>query len=149
MKKTSDERLDKFSQMGIAALLPGMRYMRELMDEEVARLSARLGMAQEEPRIIELKPLGRPKGSKNRKSGWPAGKLAREREAARRRGVALARREAGEEEGAPKKAREPKLHPRDPKHKGHKAWLAKLAKSQKLAWKARKGANGAAAAVIQ
>ena len=148
---------DVYMQMGIAALIPGMQRMIELMQQELDRMRAKLAAAQSgepTPVTVELKTLGRPKGrkSKSNKGGWPADPLDRAKEQARRKGVAEAKREAAEQEDSPKKrkARKPgNTHPRDANHKGHKAWLAKLRKSQKLAWKVRKSANGHAAAVIQ
>jgi hypothetical protein len=166
MKKTDDEQRTsddlEFAKMGIAAFIPGMQRMMELMQRELDRMRAQLDAAQRgelseeaqdgptvrdvvrQTRTVRAK-LGRPRKAQAR-SGWPDDPLEREKEAARRHGVMLAKREAGEPPAA-KPRREAKLHPRDSNHPRHEAWLAKLRKAQKRAWKLR-AANGHAAAVV-
>jgi len=58
MKKTSND-LDQFAQMGLAALLPGMTYMLELMTRAVSEKRDLLGLLQE-----GLPAMSRPKGKK-------------------------------------------------------------------------------------
>ena len=118
--------IDKFSQMGVAAMIPGMQHMIELMQTELNRMRSLLDAAQNGVAIEA-------RGPGERKSGWPADPLERSKEMARRMGVAAARREAGETRSA-KSTKIKGMHPRDPNHPGHDAWLGKLRKAQKRYW---------------
>ncbi len=67
--------------------------------------------------------IGRPPGSKNKRtSGWPDDPEERRAEMRRRQKVAAANR-GGD-----------KLHPRDPQHPNHAKWLADIRKTSKKAW---------------
>jgi len=81
--KTDDHELSKYAQMGLAALLPGMQRMIELMQHELDMMRAQLADMQGPPK----KRMGRPpKAIAGAKlpSGWPADPEERKREMQRR-----------------------------------------------------------------
>lgn len=49
MKQKADNNTDRFARMGMAAMMPGMVYMIELMQEQLDQLRAMIGMVQPEP----------------------------------------------------------------------------------------------------
>jgi len=73
-----------YAQMGMAAMLPGMVHMLELMQAEVDNMRAQLAAMQNG--AIRRRGPGRPKVEK--KNGWPVDPAARSREMKRRRAVA-------------------------------------------------------------
>ena len=84
MKKTSN--LDEFAQAGIAALLPGMRYMVELMTAAVGDKQTLLALLQD--------GANRPSDGAGSKlgSGWPSDPAERSAEMKRRMAVAAAKK---------------------------------------------------------
>jgi len=130
LKQTeTNERLATYEQMGIAAMIPGMQHMLEMMTAELANMRARLGMLQEP--AAPRKKLGRPKkGAPARvsagKSGWSDDPAERSREMKRRMAVA-----------AKKKGIDAKgLHPRDVGHPEHDKWLKATRRAHKAHWNA-------------
>jgi hypothetical protein len=118
MKTTTN---NEFAQMGLAALLPGMKYMLELMQKAFDEKRDLLTALQEGIEAVTPKRIGRPPGAKNRiQSGWPTDPEERRIEMKRR--IAM-------------RGKKPKLHPRDPKHPGHDEWMAKMKSVQKKTWK--------------
>lgn len=123
-------KTDRFSEWGIASVLPGAKYILERMQEELNYLQQVLAAHQENRQEGgEPKRRGRPPGSKNpfvKKAGSWAGMTKEERsqEMKRRQMVAQLRRG-----GQPVK-----MHPRDPRHPGHAEWVEKMRKSNKKAW---------------
>lgn len=130
MKANTDEM--SYARMGMAAMLPGMVHLLELMQAEVDRFRQLLEQA-----AAPKKRLGRPP-----KESYPpqerSSKIAnywagmtpaeRKREMKRRQEVAAGKRPSN------RKPAEKKLHPRDAGHPGHAAWLKKMRTSQKKAW---------------
>jgi hypothetical protein len=80
--KKDDGDLNKYAQMGLAALIPGMQRMIELMQHELDMMRERLTGLQE-PRKKTGRP---PKAIAGEKlaSGWPADPEERKAEARRR-----------------------------------------------------------------
>ena len=143
MKNLTDTT--SYAQMGIAALLPGMTHMVELMQGELDRMRAMLAGMQngngakrpsrgtDEYRAYDREAHRRARARKKsdpgglnakdkpiRDSYW-ASMTAEERSAEMKRRQAIA---AGKK----------KLHPRDVAHPEHAAWAAKLSKARKKAW---------------
>ena len=123
MKKTiGDKDVSRFVAGGMAAFLPGMVYMAELISETmqdvIDSLKRDLGMFQE----MDERPAKKKKD--RRGSSW-AGLSAEERSAEMKRRRAI---------GEAKKASAAKLHPRDAAHPGHEAWLEKMRAAQKKRW---------------
>lgn len=121
-RKTED--VSRYALSGMAAFLPGMQYMVELMQrqldefrEELAYMQGLGGEPEAEPEPV-AKKIGRPSGGAA-KSGWSADPKERKAEMARRMAVA-----------ATKKA----THPRDPNHPKHAQWVRNLQKSSKAYW---------------
>lgn len=112
-----------YEQMGVAAMLPGMVHMLELMLAAVNEMRALLGDAQVTG-AAPPKRLGRPPLNRGR-SGWPEDPEERKAEMKRRQAVAA--RKAGKLPAEP-------THPRDPRHPGHDAWVKKLKAGQKKRW---------------
>jgi len=126
MKNNND--VSKYAQMGMAALIPGMQYMLDQMQEQLNEFREALATAQGK------KKLGRPLGSGKRASGWPADPDERRAEMLRRMQVA-----AGKAKPVTKKSTEyvgSPNHPRHPDHPEHAKWLAKMKRSQRKAWDA-------------
>jgi len=123
--KTTNNNHNEFAQMGIAALLPGMQYMLDLMQQALSEKRDLLTALQDGiGEVSQQKRIGRPPGAKNKRAnGWPADPEERKAEMARRQKVAAAKR--GE-----------KLHPRDPGHPDHAKWVASIGKRTKKAWAA-------------
>lgn len=110
-------KADRFTEMGLASLLPGMRYLRDQMNEEIARLEQTLAAFQGvDPDAAPRR--GRPPGS-GRKSGWSDDPAERRLDMQQR----MAKRK-------PKPT-----HPRDKRHPGHAEWLKTMAEAQKKRWK--------------
>lgn len=124
----------RFAQMGMAALIPGMQHILDLMQEELDRMRYALADAQGKnvrgrPRKDEserspnthAKTALPPKpGMKN---GWPIDPEERSAEMKRRLQVA---RE--------KKAELAHLHPNDLRHPDHEKYRKNLSRKLKLAW---------------
>lgn len=128
----NESDVTRFTASGMAAFLPGMIYMQELIVERMQRsieqMKQELAMLQQVDQGA-VKKRGRPQGVKEasprkRNSGWPASEEGRRIEIQRRQAVAAA-----------KKAGKPsKLHPRDPRHPEHEAWVAKMGAVQRKRW---------------
>jgi len=123
-----------FTQMGIAAMLPGMRHMVTLMQRQIAELESLLESAQNGT----MPKRGRPPKTQNpeefakRSSGnsdyWAKLTPAeRSKEIRRRQEVSAGKRKP---KGKPKA----KMHPRDPRHPEHEAWRKKLRSTVKKSW---------------
>jgi hypothetical protein len=127
-KTTANDDVTKYAHMGMAALLPGMMHMLDMMQRQIDEFRARLNGAQAQPRRVEgATKLGRPRKNVEAvegraSSGWPADPEERRAEMRRRQAVAKAKRTA-------------KLHPRDAAHPGHAAWVEKIGKVQRARWK--------------
>lgn len=141
---------DRFTEMGIASLLPGMQYMIDEMQERLTHLKQTLlafrehreeGLRRVAREInqefgFEPKRRGRPPGSKNgagryaKKAGsWAnMSKAERSVEMKRRQMVAQLNR------GGPRMQKPTKMHPRDPNHPGHAEWLQKISKANRKHW---------------
>lgn len=135
--KRNDETVS-YAQMGMAAMLPGMVRMVELMQAQVDELRAQLGQMQP-----PKKKMGRPSkadleqraaldgtnlaGSPRAASGWPADPEARRAEMRRRMQVAAAK-------NGQALVSKVDNHPRSPGHPGHAKWVAKMKKTRKKAW---------------
>jgi hypothetical protein len=141
--KLSRQDIQLHYQMGIAALLPGVRKFRDdivaFADEYVRQFEEQLYALQGgEPLEMEAlmgktfarsagpgrRKVGRPKkeAARVRPSGWSADPNERKAEMRRR----MAKRKA--------KAAT-KLHPRDVDHPDHAQWLAKLRSGMKRRWR--------------
>jgi hypothetical protein len=127
--RKNGSNLDEFAQMGIAALLPGMRYLIELMQKAYDERRDLLGVLQEGiETVAPTKPkLGRPPGSVNKpgtkSSGWPDDPEERKTEMLRR--MAVRKQNAGAVSSSPAH----KDHP------DHERWVENIRKAQKQAWK--------------
>lgn len=126
MKKPTDEltsnELDQFAQMGVAALLPGMRRMLELMQRAYNEQLEMLGLLQQG---VGLDGESAPPSLKG---GWSTDREERRQEMKRRKAKAKAKAKV-------------KMHPRDPAHPGHDQWIARLRVSQKAAWSKKTSAE--------
>jgi hypothetical protein len=107
--KLDDKELRHYAASGMAAYLPGMVYMIELMQRELDEMRARLGQLQG----TEEGPAGT--------RGW-AGMTPEERSAEMRKRIAVRLRN---------KKKAEKLHPRDKAHPDHAKWIAKMRRAQK------------------
>ena len=137
-----DENTNKYTQMGIAALLPGMQFMVEQMqrileDQRLLLSSLQNGQPKRRGRtpqdqatdqVMSIRPyppeavvhVKSPRRSAAGKHGW-AGMTAEERSAEMKRRVA---------------ARHANLHPRDARHPEHDQWIATMKRVQKKRWAA-------------
>jgi hypothetical protein len=133
--KRNDETVS-YAQMGMAAMLPGMVRMVELMQAQVDELRAQLGQMQPpgkkrgRPSLADLEQRaaalnGTP--SPRAASGWPADPEARRAEMRRRMQVAAAK-------NGQALVSKVDNHPRSPGHPGHAKWVAKMKKTRKKAW---------------
>lgn len=159
---------DKFSEWGIASVLPGARYIVERMLEEIKHLEHILQAHQENRELslrrvaqelkeefsFEPKRRGRPPGVKNgqgrppgvkslrgqwrTKSGRLMNKQERSDEMKRRRSMW-----ANPKANAQKKAN----HPRNANHPDHTAYIAKMKKAALKRWRGAGKVNGAATEV--
>ena len=126
---TSDENL--YAQMGMAALLPGMVRMLDLMQQQVSELQAQLASGENaEPK----RQVGRPPRKKARTSPW-TNMSAEDRsiEMKRRQAVARAKREGAVVPAEPEVDVE-RLHPRDPRSPRHERWRKRVSKGRKRNW---------------
>lgn len=90
-------KTDRFTEMGIASLLPGMRYLADQMQEQIRYMEQALAAHQEtREEVLEPKRRGRPPGSRTTKGAW-AGMTAQQRrvEMRRRQKLAAERKAAG------------------------------------------------------
>jgi len=120
--KTQNET-ELYAQMGLAALIPGMQRMIELMQLELDRMRAQLTGLQASPRRVQTATKrGRPrKVRETLATGWPADPAERKLEAQRRMQVRLAKRAKA-------------THPRHPDHPDHAAWVKSVSAAQKKKW---------------
>ena len=128
MKKTdlTGNDVTRFTASGMAAFLPGMIYLQEIIAEQMQRsieqMKRELAMFQQMDQGVVAKR-GRSAGVKEagprRKSGWPEGEEERRAEMARRKAVGEAKK---------------KLHPRDKRHPGHEAWRETMRVAQNKRW---------------
>jgi len=142
--KRNDETVS-YAQMGMAAMLPGMVRMVELMQTQVDELRAQLGQMQppkkkmgrpskadlEQRAAADAGQLARSPRANGAASGWPADPEARRAEMRRRMQVAAAKN--GQ---SLVKARFQPNHPRNVDHPDHAKWVAKMKKGRKKAWAA-------------
>jgi hypothetical protein len=86
MRPSKDD--NQYAQMGMAAMLPGMVHMLEIMQNEVdnmrTQLAALQGQAAMTSQPKRKKPVGRPSGKSRGLSGWPADPDERKEEMQRR-----------------------------------------------------------------
>lgn len=123
------EETPNYTQMGIAALIPGAQYVLAKIEGELDKLRAMLAAAQANGAgsardYIEAEAPRKPDG---RGSSWQ-GMTREERKAEGRRRAQKAR-----ENKAAKEANAPR-HPSDPRHPAHEKWIANLRASQKKYW---------------
>ena len=135
-----DSELNRYAASGMAAYLPGMQYMIELMQHELDEFRNRLALLQEMKEPVEGRKRGRPKGSGG-SYGWE-GMTPEERSAEMKRRMQVHKR---------------KLLVTHPDHPDHAKWVAKMArlhravwakktKAEKEAWKAKMAAGKVKAA---
>lgn len=117
MKNPTDD-LNRYAEMGLAALIPGMVRMVELMQQQLDAAKAQLAALQGRP---ASKRLGRPPG-KAANSGW-AGMTPEQRSAEMKRRIAVARGEA-----------EPRRRRKAPPKSEAGSKQQKLSKHQKALW---------------
>jgi hypothetical protein len=115
MKKPDLHDVNRYAVSGMAAFLPGMQYMVELMQRQLDEFRQELALFQ----ALDDK---RAAPKKAAKGAW-AGMTAKERSAEMKRRLAA--------RAAKKTA---KLHPRDSRHPGHDAWREKMRVAQKKRW---------------
>lgn len=110
--RDSGDELRVYAMSGMAAFLPGMQYMMELMQRQFDELRGQLALMQ----------TGTKEKSHSNGHGW-GDMSAEERstEMKRRRAVSKHKQAAAR-------------HPRDKDHPDHAKWVAKLAKGRKAAW---------------
>jgi len=133
MKNTNDN--DQLTQMGLAALLPGMRYMIEYMTKAYEEQRDRLARLQGGNGLTKYgKKLGRPLGTETsdkkkegRGSSW--GNMTKEQ-----RSVEMKRRRQLGDANKLRKAQAAATHPRDPNHPKHQQWIDNLSKAQQASW---------------
>jgi hypothetical protein len=116
MKKPDLHDVNRYAVSGMAAFLPGMQYMVELMQRQLDEFRQELALFQ----ALDDK---RTAPKKAAKGAW-AGMTAKERSAEMKRRFAA--------RAAKKKTA--KLHPRDSRHPGHDAWRETLSAAQKKRW---------------
>jgi len=117
MKETKNETAT-YAQMGMAALLPGMVHMLDVLQRHVDEFRRELDQLQNGASVKLTNRAARAK-SKQAK-GWSDDPAERSAEMRRRMQVRLA-----------KKA----THPRDPNHPGHEEWSKKVSAASKSRWK--------------
>lgn len=127
MKKDGQD-ISQYAQMGLAALLPGMQRMVELMQQALDEQRALLlnlqhnGSARRTAKVTKSKIVSRAHVAR---SGWPADPGERSKEMKRRQAVAREKQFA---------ERAQHLHPRDAGHPDHAKWLAKMKRTTKRHW---------------
>lgn len=85
--KTANDEVQRYAQMGMAALLPGMQHMLDLMQRQLDAMRLELSAAQEPQKKLRrpLKAAEAPAPAPARNpSGWPADPDERKKEMARR-----------------------------------------------------------------
>jgi len=108
--------IQKYSRLGIAALLPGLVHAHENLGRQIEQLRNMLADLQAE----------HPKPKGKRHTVWSdLNAEQRSVEMKRRRAVAQAKREAAR-----------KLHPRDSEHPKHAEWVQKMSAVTKKNWAA-------------
>jgi hypothetical protein len=122
MKKPDLQDVNRYAVSGMAAFLPGMQYMVELMQRQLDEFRQELALFQQLDDKRALAPEKSAVRVKVAKGAW-AGMTAEERSAEMKRRFAVR---------AAKKAA--KLHPRDPRHPGHDAWRETMRAAQKKRW---------------
>jgi hypothetical protein len=125
MKKNDETTI--YAQMGMAALLPGMKYMLERMQTVVEEMQNLLAHMQDGGETVAERKLARRHVVAGR-NGW-AGMTAEERK------VEMRRRFKVREEKKAAKAAETVKSPASKAHPDHEEWRKKLVKAKKRAWK--------------
>jgi hypothetical protein len=115
--KNENSEVNRYAQMGMAALLPGMQHMVDLMQRQLDEMRQQLAVLQEEPL-----PKARGKRISAGKSGW-GGMSAAERSAEMQRRIVVRKRNQAA-----------KLNPRHKDHPDHAQWVANLAKAGRARW---------------
>jgi hypothetical protein len=126
MKKetVSNSEIHRFAHMGMAAYLPGMQYMIELMQRELDGLRAQVALFQA-AEAGGISRNSRRKSGKGQRSGPWANMTAEERSAEMKRRMAVRDKNKAAAAG---------LNPRDKDHPDHAKWAARMAKIRKAAW---------------
>ena len=123
MKKDDDD-FNRYKQFGLAALIPGMAHMIELMQRQLDDMRQQLAMMQEPARKV-----GRPAKGARLASGWPADAEERSREMRRRIANRLAKRkQRAAKRGVPDNSQVKKDHP------DHGKFRETMRKSAKRRW---------------
>lgn len=133
-----------YTQMGIAALIPGMQHLaasiEEFMEKELGKMRAMLAAAQRaavgsardylEEETLSRKPDGR--------GGYWQSMTPEERSAEGKRRAKKGRATKAKKARKARKAKTAEIeaprHPSDPRHPGHDQWIANLRASQKKYW---------------
>lgn len=148
-------KTDRFSEMGIASLIPGMQYMIDEMQERLNSMKQTLVAYQEQReeglrrvaqqvnrefgfdpkrgQFVEPKRRGRPPGVKDGRGQWRT-KSGRLMTAEERRVESRRRRAKWKNPQALAQASRTANHPRNPDHPDHAAWLKKIQKAQQARW---------------
>lgn len=130
----NDDEIKRYAASGMAAYLPGMVYMLELMQRQVDDFRAQLARMQngmqglpdkEEDRPVPWSDPAKKKRRKTAASYWAKMTKAERSEEMRRR-MAVSAARAAKERKARETIKERKPHPRDADHPDHEAFLAKL-----------------------
>ena len=136
MKKhepTNTMNLDELSRIGLAALLPGMRRMIELMTKAYEEQHEKLARLQDNGTGLtrngkKTRDRPNPEGQPKKKGGsW--GSLTKEE-----RSAEMKRRQQVAETNKRSRAQVAATHPRDPNHPKHAQWVKNLQKSSKAYW---------------
>lgn len=145
MKKhepTNTMNLDELSRIGLAALLPGMRRMIELMTKAYEEQHEKLARLQDNGTGLTRsgKKLGRPRTTlakadvggeaiKSKSGGASWANMTKEE-----RSAEMKRRQQVAETNKRSRAQAAATHPRDPNHPKHAQWVKNLQKSSKAYW---------------
>jgi hypothetical protein len=119
--KFQPSELTRYAHMGMAAYIPGMQRMIELMQHQLDELRHELQLAQDGDGSGR-KALKSPRKSAGAKWGWE-GMSAEERSREMKRRMAVAKRK-----------KQGKLHPRDKDHPDHEKWGANRSEARKKIW---------------
>jgi hypothetical protein len=116
-----DEETTSYAKMGVAALLPGMNFMLEKMQQQIDEMKTMLGILQEQPTVLEGKrSVGRPRKIK---SSWSDDPEERKLEMQRRMKIREQKRVAHIPVSS-------KAHP------DHAKWIEKITRQRKREWAA-------------
>lgn len=129
-----------YQQMGMAALIPGMQFMLDRMQQELDELRQVLAGIQkkneqpgdDEP-VADLEEFLYQRKSKSSKGYWYSmTPKQRSAEMKRRAKVSLEKKQAASAAGEEIDVN--KLHPRDKRSPRHKKWLAMMTQTQRKHW---------------